>query len=116
MTKNKTTELFEFAEDHADVDFLVGMLKGQGWMLAQEISTRILDKTGVLWSDRRIRALASASRGRIIPGQRGYKLTLEASPEEINAVAWLKNQGEEMTQRYIDILKVWHKRKEACNS
>ncbi len=57
-----------------------------------------------------MRALASESRGRILSGQQGYKLTVECTPDEVaHATAWLKSQADLMRQRSIDISNIFHK-------
>jgi len=51
-------------------------------------------------SDRAIRALASASGGAIISGQRGYKHLDKSTPEEVmHSIAWLQSQGKTMINR-----------------
>lgn len=82
------------AVDPADIDRLKAQLAGQGWQSCATIS----QATG--WTDRKIRALANAAAGAVISGQRGYRLTSEATPAEIrHAWTWLASQGDAMRLR-----------------
>lgn len=54
-----------------------------------------------------LRAIAE-EKGQIISGQRGYKLTVEASLEEIRDTDWLKSQGRKMIKRWVKIQRVAH--------
>ena len=84
------------------VDEMVRALKGRGWLTARQLGA---DKE----SDKRaLRAIAEESEGQIISGQKGYKLTAEATLEEIEATGWLKSQAKKMMQRWVDIQKVAH--------
>ncbi len=77
-----------------DVDRLKSILAGHGWQSCKSIATA----TG--WTDRKIRALANAAAGAIISGQRGYRLTSEATPLEIHhAWTWLAHQADAMRLR-----------------
>lgn len=74
-----------------DVDALCAHLQGQGWIKAGEMPWH---------GERYIRALANASKGRIISGQLGYRLTKEATFEEvIHAENWLRHQARAMMER-----------------
>lgn len=56
-------------------------------------------------------AIAAASGGRILSGQRGYILIEEATVEEANhAASWLEHQAAAMQQRARDIRRAMHKR------
>jgi hypothetical protein len=44
----------------------------------------------------------------LISGQRGYKLTIEATLEEISSTSWLKSQGKKMIRRWVAIQRVAH--------
>ena len=84
----------------------IDALRGSGWMRASELSYLLI------FSDRKIRAIAHASRGQILGGNRGYRLTLEASAEEVNeATGRLRAQREQEQQRILDIERVYHARK-----
>ena len=52
-------------------------------------------------------AIPSGSR-QIISGQKGCKLTIEATVNEIAETAWLKSQGKKMIQRWLEIKRVAH--------
>jgi len=63
------------------------------------------------WSDRKCRAIAQASKGRIISGNQGYKLTTQCTPEEFNeANGRLRSQARKMLRRAIQQARVFHKR------
>jgi hypothetical protein len=84
------------------VDTMIANLRGRGWQTAKALGAR-------KESDRRVlRAIAEQSEGEIISGQQGYKLTIEATLEEISATAWLKSQGKKMIARWIAIQRVAH--------
>ncbi len=69
-------------------------------------------RLAVFVNDRTLRALANASGGRIITGQRGYKAARHATPEEIaHSANWLEHQGKEMVQRARGIRRMSVKRK-----
>lgn len=86
-----------------DLHRLSLFLTGRPWTTAGEI------EAALGWSDRRVRTLAHASRGEIISGQAGYKLTREATMEEIrHARTWLRSQAREMIARSIQIDRVFH--------
>ena len=49
---------------------------------------------------RMLRAIAEASAGWILSGQRGYKHMVHASAEEVDhAAAWLERQAQKMSRR-----------------
>ena len=83
---------------------LARALAGGGWLNAMKL--KVL--TGL--SDRQLRAAANASDGQIISGQKGYRLTREATLEEIDHAAhWLSHQAQAMHRRSIAIQKVRHR-------
>lgn len=85
----------------ADVQDLCNALAGRGWVTAAALPfiSRFDD-------DRLIRALAEASSGRIISGQKGYRLTREATDDEADrAESWLRHQAGRMIARAIEIRK-----------
>lgn len=86
----------------SEVAELIARLRGKGWQTARDLGAeKESDK-------RQLRAIAEASEGQIISGQKGYKLTLEATLPEIDSTVWLKAQGEKMIRRYVDIQRVRH--------
>lgn len=94
----------DLTELHAGV--LMMVLKGAGWVTAK----RLMIKCDL--TDRQLRAAANASDGQVISGQKGYRLTREATLEEIDHAAhWLSHQAQEMNRRSIAIQKVRHQRK-----
>jgi hypothetical protein len=99
-----------------DVGLLLNILRGAGWMKAAMIAAdfRFVNYFGKLpkdAADRKIRAIAAASTGQIIsyPGSPGYKITLDATIEEIQrATAKLRHQATEMTSRALQIDRIYH--------
>ena len=90
---------------HEDESALIEWLRGKSWCKAKEISHAFPG-----WNERKVRMVASESSGRILSGQAGYKLTLECTPEEVHhATHWLRSQAKLMTQRSIDIERVFHR-------
>jgi hypothetical protein len=78
-------------------------LYNAGWIPARQI------RVDLGYTDRLCRALAEASAGEIISGQAGYKLTRQATPEEIQqATAWLESQARKMSLRAGAIRRCWH--------
>lgn len=91
--------------ERADPRPLIEALRGRGWMRAADLARALRA------NDRRIRQLANLAAGRVISGQQGYKLTAEATMEEIDrASAWLRSQAKEMTHRALQIDRVYHAR------
>ena len=83
---------------------LVARLDGAGWQTAKQLKA---DGYG----DRTLRAIASASAGRIISGQRGYALIESATVEDArHAASWLRHQAAEMNARAADIERAMHRR------
>ena len=59
------------------------------------------------WDDRHIRAVASASQGRIIGGQKGYAITALCDEDEVHhVVARLRSQAKRMNKRAKEIEKL----------
>src|SRR3990167_7819868 len=87
-----------------DVDEVIKVLSCHGWR-----TSRWLLSHYAFGSDRRLRALAAASQGRIISGQRGYARTDHASVEDVqHAADWLSHQGHAMIRRSIEIRRAMH--------
>lgn len=62
-------------------------------------------------SVRAIRDAASHAGGEVISGQRGLKLTLCATPDELNeSVGRCRSQIREMSRRMAETERVWHGR------
>lgn len=82
---------------------LLDFLHERGWVSGREICA------SKQWTERLVRLLAAASVGQVLSGQRGYKLTREASPDELHhATAWLESQAKQMSERAGQIRRVWH--------
>ena len=91
------------APDDYKLDMLVSWLDGRGWQTAADLRERFG------WSDRTCRALAAASGGLVISGQKGYALLTGCTPEEINhAASWLESQAKQMLTRAIEIRRLYH--------
>jgi len=100
-----------------DVARLIAFLDGLGWVTAAHLvgTHDWNDAHGRSWTDRDLRAIAAASQGRIISGQRGYARTDQASVEDVNhAAAWLQHQGETMIRRAHEIRQAMHCRTTAA--
>jgi len=92
-----------------DVEMLIFLLEGKGWMPASSVASFAADDFGCTWGERVVRALAAASDGRVISGQLGYRLTTEATIAEVqHAADWLRHQAKEMTRRAVEIDRVYH--------
>lgn len=77
---------------------LHGALSDGQWHTAKAVKA----STGL--SDRAQRAIAEASAGQIISGQRGYRLIAFASIEEVDrAENWLRSQARAMLRRSLQI-------------
>lgn len=77
--------------------FLSALTDGQ-WHKSSELQTTLRT------SERVLRKCADASKGRVISGQQGYKLTRFATVEEVDhAEAWLLSQARQMTDRAREI-------------
>jgi hypothetical protein len=69
------------------------------WLSASEIC-RAIGLPDTEHNKRWLRLLAENSDGQIISGQLGYRLTAQASQDEIRtAAAWLEHQAARMSQR-----------------
>ncbi len=89
----------------ADVEWMMSELRGRGWRLASDLGAETESRK------RRLRAIAKASKGQIISGQRGYHLTVEALHADYwHARDWLNSQADEMKSRVAEIDYVWHHR------
>lgn len=105
MQADFTDTLFRSPSEDPRVEQLIDYLSRRDWVRARDIHSSYLK-----FNDRLCRALAKASDGRIISGQNGYKLTIEATPEEIHhAAAWLESQANEMALRARQIRKTGHR-------
>ena len=89
----------------AEVDrLIVWLFNKNGWVTRRAIEQQ------TDWDDRRLRALAEASDGHILSGQRGYRLTCQASPKERDeCLGRLRGQRDAMWRRIKQIYNV-HRR------
>ena len=80
------------------LDRLIEVLADGRWYQAREL------KTLLHTSDRKVRQLAEFSDGRVISGQRGYRLLACATNDEVDhAERWLLSQARRMTERAVEI-------------
>lgn len=86
------------------VEALCAYLVGKGWVKAPQIEA----ETEI--SDRRLRRLAEKSDGRILSGQKGYRLFDATVPiaEIDHAANWLISQGKMMIRRGVAIRRRYH--------
>lgn len=89
----------------ADVELLCRRLFQRGWVFARQLR----EEFG--YNDRALRAVAAASDGRVLSGQKGYRLLDgEAALEDAHhAAAWLESQGREMIHRATAIRRRAHR-------
>lgn len=88
-----------------EIDALCEFLQGKGWLNAQTLKNMLgLD-------ERAIRTLAEHSDGRIISGQKGYRLFDRTTPleEADRAAGWLESQGKKMLMRGAAIRRRYHR-------
>lgn len=86
----------------SDVEAFVEHLAGRGWILARLLLAELQVNR------RHLRALAEASKGRVISGNQGYKLTAEASREELQqANQRLSSQAQKNLLRTRQSTHVW---------
>jgi hypothetical protein len=81
---------------HMDVAVLVGWLSGKGWQTGKALCARLG------WSERKLRSVANLSDGEVLswPGSKGYCLTVDADPEDVNhGIAAMRAQAGEMHRR-----------------
>ena len=89
-----------------EVEQLVDYLRGRGWCTARQIESA----TGV--DDRKVRAIAEHSEGRILsgPGCPGYRyFDKEALPFAERAIACIESQAAKMTKRAIAYRQRYHR-------
>lgn len=91
--------------DPAEVEQMIRFLAGKGWLRAAEI------ETATQCNDRKMRAIAQHSEGRILSGQQGYRLFDRTTPleEADRAATWLESQAREMLRRGAAIRRVYHR-------
>jgi hypothetical protein len=83
------------------VDALVEILESlHSWITAKRLACWLNERT--------LRAMANASEGRIITGQKGYKAAWWATPSEIaHSANWLEHQAKAILER-ADIIRSAH--------
>ena len=89
----------------ADVELLCSRLQGRDWLLARQL------RDEYAYNDRTLRAIAAEADGRIISGQKGYRLNdRSATVEEVDrAASWLESQSREMLKRATAIRRRYHR-------
>lgn len=106
MTQPSLLDLASRADVSAgQVAELVAALAGQGWRFRRDLQRELG------WSERKVRDVAEHSDGQIIGSDRGYKLTADATPEDMNAyVGRQRAQITRTQERLMRTEKVWHAR------
>jgi hypothetical protein len=93
-------DFFETAPDDPNIAVLEGLLADGGWRLSSELAAEVLTRGGVNWSGAKINSLAAAACPRIISGDLGYKLTIHATPEELDHFCnQMRGRGQAMVER-----------------
>lgn len=89
----------------AEIEAVCAALHEKGWVLARDLSVTL----GV--SDRHLRVCAEHSDGRIISGQKGYRIFDRTTPLEDadRAASWLESQAKRMMGRALSIRKRYHR-------
>ena len=84
-------------------------LRGSGWLKSPILLAR-LRKLNTDTNQRWLRAVSSASKGLILsyPGSPGYRLTREATLDEIQRARCILDQADAMRQHWLDIERVYH--------
>jgi hypothetical protein len=85
------------------VDTVIANLRGKRWQTSRQLGFANESEKRIL------RAIAEASDGEILSGQKGYMLTREATPDDLKQAGWLKSQGQKMIDRWTAIQRVWHR-------
>lgn len=104
--------LFEIREGHPNIDWLVRLLQGRGWMQSDEI-LREAKKPVTEYGRRWVRRLAQRSGGRVMsfPGSEGYRLLVDCTVEEFHhARNALKSQSDNMLKRVIEMDRIFYSR------
>lgn len=80
--------------DALEVSSLLRYLTGKGWVLRRQI------EQDLGWSERKVRAVAEHADGQLLGTNAGYRLTVEASSEEMRQWdARYKSQIDRMAER-----------------
>jgi len=100
----------EIADNDPNVELLVRLLTGRDWRTSAELLAEM--EQPVHESKKRwLRALATASKGRVGSGQRGYKLVMEMTRGEFDHNRnWMLRQCEEMKRRVVEMDCVFYTR------
>ena len=88
-----------------EIESLCTHLRGRGWLLSRILMDELhLD-------DRKLRIIAEYSDGRILSGQKGYRLFDGSTPldEADRAAAWLESQARKMLLRGAAIRRRYHR-------
>ena len=96
--------LFKAKKEDPRVDDLISFLRDRSWMTRKQLS-QSFD-----WNDREIRSIVEASQGEILSGQKGYKLTIQATREEFEeSCGQLRSQINTNTNRLLNQQRIFHK-------
>ncbi len=86
MSTAAQTELFKLPREHANVQWLIGLLKDNGWLTRKEILERI-NWPATDANLRFIRMIVSAAGPEIVKGQQGFNHITNCKPDEISHAA-----------------------------
>jgi hypothetical protein len=89
----------------AVADMMAFLRSRSGWVLAKEFPGIFTES-----DKRRLRAIAAASKGEIIGGQRGYNLTRRVGATEYHeSRSGLAKMRDDLNQRMADLDRVFHR-------
>lgn len=96
--------LFRASGEDPRIAELMRHLDRRGWLTRRQIAQALE------WDDRTIRSVVEASEGAILAGQRGYKLTRQATREEFDdSCRALRSQIEHNTIRLRNQQREFHR-------
>jgi len=103
---------FEAKADDPNIPFLISILYERDWTTARQVIALVWERAQVRWIDRKVRALAAASKGEIAGGQRGYKLVKQMTNDEYQHWRnWMTSQADEMRKRVVEADRIFYSRK-----
>ena len=105
-----TTPLFLIREDHANVKWLVALLRARGWMTRKMILAEAR-KADTAYSERWVRALVQAAGAEVVKGQDGFNHFENCKLDDITHAANQSiSQGKLMIQYGVALRRRVHGR------
>jgi hypothetical protein len=99
-SRDPQLEFFETPEDSPEIGVLINLLQDKSWWGSAEITARLFPNMGAAVARTKINSLAAAACPRIISGDLGYKLTIHATPEELDHFCnQMRGRGQAMVER-----------------